>query len=109
MELFHTDNGAFTSANIMDSSFHSKQSIRFSGAGFVHRNCIPERNIKTICDIAQLLMINAAIYCSNANYTIHNQARVYPPDQEDPKIPSSHWKRKEIRIPFLPGIPLTNW
>eukprot|EP00957_Ditylum_brightwellii_P187960 14310585-Ditylum_brightwellii.AAC.1 len=46
----------------MDSLFHSKQPIRFSGAGAAHQNGIAERNIKTICDTDQELMIHAAIY-----------------------------------------------
>eukprot|EP00957_Ditylum_brightwellii_P163457 12444663-Ditylum_brightwellii.AAC.1 len=46
----------------MDSLFHSKQSIRFCGAGVAHQNDIAERNIKTICDTAWVLMIHAAIH-----------------------------------------------
>ena len=43
--------------------------------------------------------------CSNANYTIHNQARVYPPDQENPKDSLITLEEKRNEIPFLPGMP----
>eukprot|EP00957_Ditylum_brightwellii_P004341 329412-Ditylum_brightwellii.AAC.1 len=47
------------------------QSIRFSGARAAYQNGIDKRNIKTICDTAQVLMIHVGIY--NGERTISEE------------------------------------
>ena len=60
---FHTDNGMFAAKEFLDQLFDSNQTIEHSGAGAAHQNGVAERNIQTVVNMAQTMMLHATI-CS---------------------------------------------
>ena len=58
---YHTDNGVFTSAEVMQELLKNDQTISLSGVGAAHQNSIVERAIKTVVSMACTMMLHAAM------------------------------------------------
>ena len=58
---YHTDNGIFTSAEVMQELLKSDQTISLSGVEAAHQNGIAEKAIKTVVSMACTMMLHADI------------------------------------------------
>ena len=58
---YHTDNGVFTSAEVMQELLKNDQTILLSGVGAAHQNGITERAIKTVVSMTCTMMLHAAM------------------------------------------------
>ena len=61
VKSYHTDNGIFTSAKVMEELLKSNQTISLSGVGTAHQNGVAERAIKTVVSMARTMMLHAAM------------------------------------------------
>ena len=58
---YHTDNGIFTSAGVVQELLKNNQTISLSGVGAAHQNIIAEKAIKMAVCIARTIMLHAAM------------------------------------------------
>ena len=61
IEGYNTDNGVYTSKEIMGKMMDDKQTLRLSGVGAHHQNGPAENSIKNITRRAQIAMFHAAL------------------------------------------------
>ena len=66
---YHTDNGVFTSAGVMQELLKKNQTISLSGVGAAHQNGIAEWAIKTVVSIARTMMLHAAMRSPDGTVT----------------------------------------
>jgi hypothetical protein len=56
---YHTDNGAFTSAEFQDELAKLNQGLSLSGVGAHHQNAVAERAIGTVVSLARTMMLHS--------------------------------------------------
>eukprot|EP00957_Ditylum_brightwellii_P131667 10041448-Ditylum_brightwellii.AAC.1 len=69
IEALHTDNGTFSSTELMSYLATKQQPIRFSEVGAVHQNAIAKRAIQTIICMARTLLVHTSLRSSSGTIT----------------------------------------
>jgi transposase InsO family protein len=59
IQVYHTDNGVFSSKELLGELVSKGQSIRFSGSGAAHENGVAESGIRTVVGMARTMMFHA--------------------------------------------------
>ena len=59
IKSYKADNGAFKTKQFMQYVAHCEQGIKFSGVGAYQQNGIAESHIRTICNMAKSMLLNA--------------------------------------------------
>ena len=62
MKRYHADNGRYADNGFMASLNASNQTITLCGINAHHHNCIVERRIRTVTEIARTIILHAQRY-----------------------------------------------
>ena len=69
IQAYHTDNGVFTSKDVMDTLIEKDQHIQFSGAGTANQNGVAERGIQMVIQMAPTILIHSSMRIPKGNIT----------------------------------------
>ena len=70
INVYHTDNGIFNTSKFMEELLKKQQKIRFSGASASHQNGVAEHAIKTVVNMASVILMQAWMICHKDTLSI---------------------------------------